>query len=269
LRERTRPAAEETRVPEAPANPKRSLLLALLAAFAIVLVGGIALAIWSTHNPNRLAETATNSQPSPPSQESAADTSAISSPASQAPPATPTPSGPAAMTEADWNAHVAEQYPGYRIKERIVVADQWQKGLGGVNYVLVNAREPEFTLLVSLARVRPGDTLDDVPENYLDVRQGIATSDVLFSADAARLTPYLADDGQDAIVDAFVAKKPRADAVAFSGFGDDGSINFMVTTGPGAVGRAIESSFDADYAVEGDLPTGPRNERVAVRVSRL
>ncbi len=99
--------------------------------------------------------------------------------------------------------------------------------------------------------------------------QGVATSDVLFSADAARLTPYLADDAQDAIIDAFVAKKPGVDAVAFSGFGDDGSINFMVSTGPKAVSRAIKSSFDADYAVEGDIPTGRRNEQVTVRVMRL
>ncbi len=144
-------------MPNTPANPRRGMLLTLLAVFALLLLVGVALAAWSTFSADRKAETARNEVPIPRGQQSTPDPPAIGGSTNPAPSSTPSASKPAptAMTEAEWNAHITEQYPGYRVKQRIEVADQWQKGLGGVNYVLVNARQPEFTLLVSLARVRP------------------------------------------------------------------------------------------------------------------
>jgi hypothetical protein len=253
-----------------PAKRRPWVLLALLGVFTLIMVGGIALATWFAFDAVDKTEAAANQEFMEQSQQSYANTHIQSGSMDEEPPSTPNETAPlpiSRMTRAEWNAFVSEQYPGYRIKQRIEVPNQWQRGLDGVNYVLVNKRQPKFTLLVSLAQLGPDQTMDDAPEAYMDVSGQIATTDALFSVDAARLTQYLRDKGQDAIIDGYVADKPSASAVAFSGFGDEGAVNVLVATGPNAVARAIKSPENSDYFVEGGIPSGPRNENVWITVS--
>jgi len=245
----------------------------ILISVVVVLFGSaIAAGLWATFEPEsqfasdaQLAETASPSDASAPSGQSGTGESGDVPPAADAVLTEFVP-----MTVGEWDAYIAREYPGYRVKERIETPNQWRKGILGVNYVLVNEKQPKFTLLVTLTQLRLDQSLEDVPDGFLDVNDDdIATSDGLFSAEMARNTSYLSGKAQDAIIESYVAEKPDETAVAFGGFGDEGTVNFGVATGTQAVARTIRSFENWDYIAESPIPSGPDNATVDVSVSPL
>lgn len=240
----------------------------LTTAFMVVLVGSLTIAAVMAFTS---AWTATRNRASLlQHQEGTGGSSATSSSANSKPSSSTLSTEPAAfipMTAGEWDAYIAEQYPGYRIKQRITVPDQFKKGFLGVNYVLVNKRRPGFTLLVCLTQLAPNQTIEETPEVYLSWVGQIATNDGLFSAHAKRETEYLGDKAQDAIIDGYLANGPSPTAVAFGGFGDEGTTMFRVATGPDAVARVVKLHDGFDYIAETTIPSGPHNGKVSVTVT--
>jgi len=171
-----------------------------------------------------------------------------------------TTSAPAAhsMTATEWADFVTEQYPGYRVQTRIDQPDQYNAG-PAVNFLLINKRRPAFRLFVTFAELDPGADFEQAPEQYLDMIGRVVSTDGLFSAHAASRASYLRQEGQNAIIDAYVTKKPTADAIVFSGFGDEGEVDFAIGTGADAMSRAIRSAESYTYRGVAAIPHGPKN----------
>lgn len=255
-----------------------------LIGIAVLFAATIGFAAWTAFAPNRPARNAptqrTGGSPSggsasiditgsvDASAQAAVDAGADSAPAAKTAvhvAKTTNPNVPAPALDA----FIAAQYPGYRVAKRISFPDQYEPGRLGLNYLLVNKREPRFTLLVSVTELKPDETADDFSmDQYVDTLNRVATNDDVFSVWASRQYPQLAGDGQDAIIRAFVAQKPSKDAIAFDGLFDDTSgIDFDVNGGAGALDRSMQAyTGGGDWSAHATVPKGPRHSVVHVTV---
>jgi hypothetical protein len=231
-------------------------LLWLAVAVAVFLGGTIAFAAYSAWTPS--PPSSASVEPVEPDTSVAADSSATAD--QNAPPYKK-------LSAKGFDKWVAKEYPGYTIKQRFLVTSQWEAGLDGTNYLLVNKRQPKFQLLVGLAQPGPDQAFpDDAPDAYVDEVRGLWTTDALFSANAHEHTVSLSDRGQDAIIDGYVAKRPSSDAVVFGGYDDEEEFDFPIGTGEKAVERALKDIEDTDYLGMATIPHGPNNSLTEVEV---
>lgn len=169
------------------------------------------------------------------------------------------------MTATEWADFVTEQYPGYRVQTRIDQPDQFNAG-PAVNFLLIDRKHPGFRLFVTFAELEPGADFEQAPEQYLDMIGRVVSTDALFSAHAASKTSYLRQEGQEAIIKAYLPKAPSADAIVFSGFGDEGEVDFAIGTGSNAMIKAMASLESYTHRGIATIPHGPRNSVSRVKV---
>jgi len=170
------------------------------------------------------------------------------------------------------DAFIAQQYPGYKVRRRISLPGQIDPGRLSVAYLLTNVREPRFTLLVNVAQLSPAETPADAEtSHYLDLVGRVLTNDDAFSLDAARRYAPLSAGGQDAIVSAFVARKPSADAIAHDGaFDAETGVEFGAETGSDALSKALENFGGAyDFDVQASVPGGRGNSSTTLVVTPI
>lgn len=270
--ERGVPVARRTPDTRARSLPPVALaLLALAVLGALALTAGCARRQPSTPTPAQVESSesslgtepasATEATEAPGASEETANAGAYSSATTS-----PNVSAPAL------DAFIAQQYPGYKVSKRVSVPNQIDSGRLSVNYLLVSTREPRFTLLVNVAELKPAETPDDAGlSHYLDLVGRVLTNDDVFSVNAAARYPQLARGGQNAIVDAYAAQKPSADAIAHDAmFDPEDGVDMGVEIGPDALDRAMQNFGDAgDYNAHATVAAGAQNSVVSVTLTPL
>lgn len=170
------------------------------------------------------------------------------------------------------DAFIAEQYPGYSVVRRIAVPGQVDPGRLSVNYLLVDSAEKRFTLLVSVAQLSAAETADDAQlSHYVDLVGRVLTNDDTFPRDAAQRYSALSAQGQNAIINAYVAQKPTPGAIAHDAqFDPETGADMGVESGPGALGRAMQNFGSAgDWEAKSSVPSGPQNSVATVTLEQL
>ena len=165
------------------------------------------------------------------------------------------------------DAFITRQYPGYRVSKRVSFPDQWEDGRLSIDYLLHNVRRPQFDLLVSVSHLKPGDTSRELDWPAFPVA-GVLTDDEVFSADARTKYRFLTQQYQDAMIDAYLAKAPAADAFAYGAFVTDAAgntVEFSVDAGPGALESAMTDGGDSYmWRVEARGDCGSTTPRITV-----
>lgn|GEM_PF-3456236 len=246
-----------------------------LIVFAVAIAGVVGSAAYSAYWPDHPSEAASPSAEQPiPSEpiESTFDEDTLlpESPASSEADSAALAASVRTTTDPDiaapaLDAFIARQYPGYRVVKRISFPDQWEDGRLFVDYLLQSNRRPEFRVLVSITKARPGDA-----ERELDwpcyLVGDVLTDDEVFSADAHKQYPYLTEKYQNATIDAFLPHSPTDGAFAYGAYvlpATEDSIHFSLDAGAGGLESAMRDSGGLGrWSVEAHVERGASAPRV-------
>ena len=167
------------------------------------------------------------------------------------------------------DSFVAWQYPGYTVAKRISFPGQFKPGRLGMNYVLVNKREPRFRLLVSLTELKAGESTDAAGAGYVAEVGRVVSTDAVFSVQATRFGPSLSSAGQDALIEAIAEKDPAPDVVYGLATGSAFSVSAVAEVGPQAAEFLMQdSTASSAYRVLVALPENTVSGSIDVRITK-
>jgi hypothetical protein len=167
------------------------------------------------------------------------------------------------------DSFIAWQYPGYTVAKRVSFPGQYKPGRLGVNYLLVNKREPRFLLLVGLTELKAGESTDAAGNAYVAEVGRVMSTDAVFSVQATRFGPSLSTAGQDALVKAIADKNPAPDAVYGLATSGAFSVSAIAEVGPGAAEFLMQdSTASAAYRVQVALPEDAASGSIDVKITK-